>query len=207
MNFRHLAVSLFSAISLGAANGATLEEEFRNPPDSARPGVYWYFMDGNLNREEMTADLESMKEAGLGNLVFLEVYVGVPRGPVKFMSEPWQELFAHAVAEAERLGIDITLGAGPGWTGSGGPWVKAEQSMQHLVFSVVETKGPENFTALLRDKCAVATGFCLRHRGLNIVELFVVRHPRGLPGEKAHGFKVCFHYVELFFYTAYIIRI
>ena len=149
MKNKQLLIALFFGISLSAANGATLEDEFRSPPDSARPGVYWYFMDGNLNREEMTADLESMKEVGLGNLVFLEVYVGVPRGPVKFMSEPWQELFAHAVHEAERLGIDITLGAGPGWTGSGGPWVKAEQSMQHLVFSTVETKGPEKFDAVL----------------------------------------------------------
>ena len=55
------------------ASAAPLEDEFRNPPDSARPGVYWYFMNGNLNGKEMTADLESMKTAGLGNLVFLEV--------------------------------------------------------------------------------------------------------------------------------------
>jgi hypothetical protein len=131
------------------ATGATQEEAFRNPPDSARPGVYWYFMDGNLNRKEMVRDLESMREVGLGNLVFLEVNVGVPRGPIEFMSEEWQEMFVNAVRHAERLGIDITLGAGPGWTGSGGPWVKAEQSMQHLVFSTVETKGPRRFDDVL----------------------------------------------------------
>jgi hypothetical protein len=133
----------------GVANAVALEDEFRNPPDSARPGVYWYFMDGNLDREEMVKDLESMKEVGLGNLVFLEVNIGVPRGPVDFMSDPWQELFANAVHHAERLGIDITLGAGPGWTGSGGPWVKAEQSMQHLVFSEVNAKGPAVFDGVL----------------------------------------------------------
>jgi len=73
----------------------------------------------------------------------------VPRGPVKFMSEEWQDLFVNAVRHAERLGIDITLGAGPGWTGSGGPWVPAEQSMQHLVFSTVETQGPGTFNDVL----------------------------------------------------------
>jgi len=122
---------------------------FQSPPDSARPGVYWYFMDGNLSREGMTADLESMKEAGIGNLIFLEVNVGVPRGPVEFMSEAWQEMFRHAVREAERLGIEITLGSGPGWTGSGGPWVKPQQSMQHLVASAVEVAGPVKFDAVL----------------------------------------------------------
>ncbi len=142
-------LALLLAASWCAAPAATLEDEFRQPPDAARPGVYWYFMDGNLNRQEMVKDLESMAEVGLGNLVFLEVDVGVPRGPVKFMSGEWQDLFANAVHQAERLGIDITLGAGPGWCGSGGPWVKPEQSMQHLVFSAVNVKGPARFDAVL----------------------------------------------------------
>ena len=132
-----------------AAYPDPLVSAFAKPPSQARPGVYWYFMDGNLNREEMVKDLESMAEAGLGNLVFLEVDVGVPRGPVEFMSEEWQTLFANAVRHAERLGIDITLGAGPGWTGSGGPWVPAEHSMQHLVFSTVDAKGPGTFDDIL----------------------------------------------------------
>lgn len=144
-------IPVYAAIfSLSAVSAHfDFEKEFVSPPDSARPGVYWYFMDGNLTREGMTADLESMKDAGLGNLVFLEVNVGVPRGPVKFMSDPWQELFAHAVYEAQRLGIDITLGVGPGWTGSGGPWVKPEQSMQHLVFSSIDVKGPAKLDTVL----------------------------------------------------------
>jgi len=127
-----------------------LEKSFVNPPDSARPGVYWYFMNGNLNGPEMTADLESMKAAGLGNLVFLEVDIDEPPGgPVAFMSPEWQELFVQSVRDAERLGIDITLGIGPGWCGSGGPWVKPEQAMQHLVFSSVELKGPRGYSAVL----------------------------------------------------------
>jgi len=89
----------------------------------------------------MTKDLESMKEAGIGNLIFLEVGIGVPRGPVDFMSEEWQDLYVHAVREAERLGIKILMGAGPGWCGSGGPWVKPEESMQHLVYSETEVQG------------------------------------------------------------------
>jgi hypothetical protein len=149
MKHKLLTVTLLATALSTFAVAGDLKDAFRNPPDSARPGVYWYFMDGNLDREEMVKDLESMKKVGIGNLVFLEVNVGVPRGPVDFMSEPWQDLFANAVHHAERLGIDITLGAGPGWTGSGGPWVKAEQSMQHLVFSTVDTQGPGIFDDIL----------------------------------------------------------
>ncbi len=138
-------------LTLTASAAATdpLESSFRNPPDSARPGVYWYFLDGNLSGPEMTADLESMKAAGLGNLIFLEVNLGVPPGPVKFMSAPWQELFAKAVHDAERLGLDISMGTGPGWSGSGGPWVKPEESMQRLDSSAVNVSGPASFHAAL----------------------------------------------------------
>lgn len=120
-----------------------LKEQFLNPPDECRPGVYWYFMDGNLSKDGMTADLESMKKAGIGSVLFLEVNVGVPRGKIDFLSEEWKTLFVHAVRECERLGIEMTLGVGPGWTGSGGPWVKPFQSMQHLVSSSLEIDGGE----------------------------------------------------------------
>ena len=119
---------------------------------AARPWVYWMISDGNLSREGITADLEAMQDAGIGGVIIMEVDVGIPRGPVAFMSPQWCELFRHAVEEAERLGLQITLNAGPGWTGSGGPWVPAEQSMQHLVASeVAASPGPQHLeTALPR---------------------------------------------------------
>ena len=62
------ALILIAALFPGTSELDDLEKLFTNPPDSARPGVYWYFMDGNLDREGMTADLEAMKAAGIGNL-------------------------------------------------------------------------------------------------------------------------------------------
>jgi len=122
---------------------------FAVPPDSARPWVYWMWMDGNLTHEGITADLEAMRKAGLGGVIICEVNVGVPRGPVEFMSPEWRRLFKHVVREAERLGLEITLNAGPGWTGSGGPWVKPEESMQHIVAAAAEASGPGRFEAAL----------------------------------------------------------
>lgn len=143
----------FSPILLFSCSGIrssdSLKQAFISPPDSARPGVYWYFMDGNIDREGITRDLESMKEAGIGYALFLEVNVGVPRGKIDFLSEEWQELYKHAVREAERLGIRIILGSGPGWAGSGGPWVSPAQSMMHLVASDTTVTGPARFNDLL----------------------------------------------------------
>ncbi|MDR1223685.1 MAG: glycosyl hydrolase [Tannerella sp.] len=132
---------LFCSCTSQENSFSELEKGFANPPDAARPGVYWYFMDGNLSGEAITKDLESMKKAGIGYVVYLEVNVGVPRGSVDFLSPKWKALFKHAVEECERLGIAITLGAGPGWTGSGGPWVEAQASMQHLATSSTEVRG------------------------------------------------------------------
>ncbi|MFH0761365.1 MAG: glycosyl hydrolase [Bacteroidota bacterium] len=137
------------AISCKPVEKDWLKAGFLEPPDSAKPGVYWYFLDGNLDKEQMTADLESMKKAGLGYALFLEVNQGLPRGTVDFLSPKWQELFTHAVRGGERLGIRILLGTGPGWTGSGGPWVKPEQSMQYLVTSSVQAMGPITFKGQL----------------------------------------------------------
>jgi len=84
--FKKIIMAFVPCALCGAAYAAgEMEENFLNPPDSARPGVYWYFLNGSLNGKEMTADLESMKAAGLGNLTFLEVDIGEPPGgPVVF---------------------------------------------------------------------------------------------------------------------------
>lgn len=145
MKLIKLIAGLGLAFTLGSCSTNNeldvLRENFVNPPQTANPGVYWYFMDGNLSKESITKDLESMKKAGIGYVTFLEVNVGVPRGKIDFFSDEWKDCFVHAVNECERLGIGMTLGIGPGWNGSGGPWVQGGQSMQHLVSSIKHVKG------------------------------------------------------------------
>ena len=148
---RGLASLLASILLFVMAPGvrADLESDFANPSRATRPWVYWFIMDGNLSKEGITADLESMEKAGIGGAILMEVDVGIPRGSVEFMSPAWRALFKHAVLEAQRLGLQLALNAGPGWTGSGGPWVKPEQSMQHLVASRTSIQGPRHVDELL----------------------------------------------------------
>jgi hypothetical protein len=127
-----------------------LEAGFRNPPHPAKPWVYWINMDGHFTKEGITADLESMKADGIGGMIHMDVDVGVPRGLVPFMSETWQENFQHAVLECERLGLEFTTITGPGWTGTGGPWVKAKGSMQHLLPVSFNATGPATFNEVLQ---------------------------------------------------------
>ncbi|MGL6196237.1 MAG: glycosyl hydrolase [Thermoguttaceae bacterium] len=124
-------------------------DEFTTPPDAARPWVYWFVMDGNLTKEGITADFESMRDKGIGGFIMMEVNVGVPRGEVDFMREKWQQLFVHIVREAERCGLQMTLPSGPGWAGSGGPWIKPEKSILHLVSTEKNVNGPVDFDEVL----------------------------------------------------------
>ncbi len=144
-----IVVHSFTAFASPWGGTEGLEQGFRTPPDSVRPWVYWVWTDGNLSREGITADIEAMKKAGIGGVMIMEVSVGIPQGPVRFMSPEWRVLFTHVVREAERCGIEVTLMSGPGWTGSGGPWVKPEESMQHIVGMPTEITGPAHFDGLL----------------------------------------------------------
>jgi len=86
---------------------------------------------------------------GIGQVLSLEVNVGIPRRKIDFMSEEWMILFTHIVREAERLGIVVFLGVGPGWNRSGGPWVTGAQSMKHLVQSSIKVSENENSKIIL----------------------------------------------------------
>ncbi|MDR3690640.1 MAG: glycosyl hydrolase [Fimbriimonas sp.] len=123
----------------------TLRQTFVAPPASARPWVYWYFMDGNMTREGIKNDLIAMRKAGIGGAIFLTVDIGIPRGPVVYMSSEWQSMVRYAIGEAAKNGIEIAIGTGPGWCGTGGPWIKPEQAMQDLVCSKLPLTGPRTF--------------------------------------------------------------
>lgn len=146
-----LVISSSAAHSAGVSPAASteLQAEFRDPPDSARPWVYWFWKNGNISREGITEDLEAMKRVGIGGVILMEVALVTPPGPIEFFSEPWRDLFRHAVSEATRLGLQISVNSAPGWTGSGGPWVKPEQSMQKVVGSETQVSGPRVFDQIL----------------------------------------------------------
>ncbi len=122
----------------------SLEQQFQNPPDSARPWVFWFTLNGNWNKEGITADLEAMARAGIGGVISMEVDKGPPKGPVDYAGPDWMDLIGHACREAKRLGLEINLTNGGGWDGSAGPWITPELSMQKVVWTetTVEAGAP-----------------------------------------------------------------
>jgi len=112
-----------------------LEESFKSPPDSAKPYTWWHWVNGNVSKEGITKDLESMKAVGLGGFVLFDASVGIPGGPVKYNSKQDHQLRSFAIAEADRLGLDAGMNNASGWSSTGGPWVTPEHSMKMVGWS------------------------------------------------------------------------
>jgi hypothetical protein len=118
-------LTLFAAllqVSLGAV--ADLEKDFANPPASARPWVYWWRLMPNVSKEGITKDLEEMAAKGIGGVLLFDASGSpgtMPHGPA-FLSPGWREYFKHALREANRLGLEVSVNVCSGWD-AGGPWI------------------------------------------------------------------------------------
>jgi hypothetical protein len=133
-----------------AAESINLEGGFLNPPDSARPWTWWHWMNGCVSREGITADLEAMQRAGLGGAIMFNVdQLPIDNTNVQVLNPKWNDLVTFAVQEAARLHMEFGVHNCAGWSSSGGPWVKVEQSMQKVVWSEQEFTGPGHYSGKL----------------------------------------------------------
>ena len=127
-----------------------LAEGFMNPPDSVKPWVYWYWISDNNTREGITKDLEAMAAVGIGEAMIGNIgYEGMSYGKNQTLSEEWWQLIEHAIREGKRTGVNIGLFNCPGWSQSGGPWVKPGEAMRYLVSSELEIEGGKGVTVKL----------------------------------------------------------
>lgn len=117
-----------------------LEDGFRSPPSSAKPRTWWHWMDGNVTKKGITADLEAMAKAGFGGATIVDVTCSLPRGPLEFDTPDWYDTVKFAVTEAHRLGLEIDLPNCSGWSSSGGPWVTPERSMKFVEFTEMRVR-------------------------------------------------------------------
>ena len=133
--------------SAAAQSSDALERGFAQPPPEARLRAYWWWLNGNVTKAAITRDLEQMAAKGFGGALICDAGGAdqdgndrVPHGPT-FFSPEWRELYRHALREADRLGLEMSLNIQSGWN-LGGPMVKPEDAPKRLVWSEVEVTGP-----------------------------------------------------------------
>ena len=125
----------------GGLASADLVSDFQNPPDSAKPWVYWWWLDSNVSAEGITRDLEEMKRQGIAGALVFDAGEGhtSPVGP-RFMSREWLALFKHAAVEGDRLGLQLSFNICSGWN-AGGEWVTPDLAIKKLTWSNVKIQG------------------------------------------------------------------
>lgn len=135
------------ALATGAAHSDGLAERFMNPAPEARPWLYWYWMNGNVTREGIHADLQAFADVGIGGAMLFDIGIH-PAGAVTNRNREWYELVQFATAEAAQHGVKMSFHC-PGWSASGGPWITPELAMQEVTWSETVVEGPCEFTVAL----------------------------------------------------------
>jgi len=148
-----LAPVLLGAVLLAwaaPARAGDIGSDFDHPPDAARPWAFWYWMNAAVTHEGITADLEAMKDIGLGGAYLMPIRGALDppwlTPPVEQLTPEWWDAVLHSLREADRLGLRIAMHASDGFALAGGPWITPERSMQRIVWTTTLVEGGGRLT-------------------------------------------------------------
>ena len=129
--------------------------DFQNPPQSSQVNTWWHWISGNVSKDGITKDLESMKRQGIKQATILNIGAGMgaklDMPQVLFNSPEWYEMFQFSLKEANRLGLTIGVHNCDGWSASGGPWITPDKSMKTITWSKTYLKGGQNISQILEQ--------------------------------------------------------
>ena len=149
--FSRPALAQTAAVSSQSAPDS-LKSGFVTPPQSARPLVWWHWMNGNITKEGIKLDLEWMHRVGIGGFQNFDAALATPQVVDKrlaYMTPEWKDAFKYATTLADQLGMEEAIAGSPGWSESGGPWVTGPEAMKKYVWSETVVEGGKPFTGTL----------------------------------------------------------
>jgi hypothetical protein len=160
-NFIKTSAAAWGATVLGPYTGLlgantevqTIFSGFQVPPVSARPMVLWAWLNGHVDRQQLTYELEEMRAKGLRGPILWDVASirdprkTIPAGPA-FLGDESAELMQHALDEASRLGLEAGLFASCSWN-AGGPWIGPELASKQLAWTELAVTGPAGFSDVI----------------------------------------------------------
>lgn len=149
-------------------SGEDLEEGFLNPPESAKPRVWWHWMNGNITQDGIRKDLEWMNRVGIGGFQNFDASLMTPQvvdERLVYMTEAWKEAFSFTTRLADSLGLEMAIAGSPGWSESGGPWVPASEGMKKYVWSELMIEGGNPYSGILPHPPTSSGAFQNLHHG------------------------------------------
>ncbi len=153
---------LVAGMAMGQSNGELLKKGFEDPPNGARPLVWWHWMNGNITQEGIKLDLEWMHRVGIAGFQNFDAALATPKVVEKrlaYMTPEWKDAFKYAIGLGDQFGMEMAIAGSPGWSESGGPWVPASHGMKKYVWSETAVEGGRPFTGKLAQPPAVTGPF------------------------------------------------
>ncbi|MEX6689618.1 glycosyl hydrolase [Danxiaibacter flavus] len=145
-------LSVFSQ-KTNKTSGDTMYANFSSPPNAAKPRVWWHWMNGNVTKDGIRKDLEWMHRAGIGGFQNFDASLNTPQIVEKrltYMTPEWKDAFHFTAQLADSLHLEMAIAGSPGWSESGGPWVKPEDGMKKIVWSETRVQGGSSTIALAK---------------------------------------------------------
>ncbi len=146
-------LALATCLSLSAQQTSDpLLAGFQNPPESAKPRVWWHWMNGNITREGIKLDLDWMHRVGLGGFDTIDASLSTPqvvKQRIIYMTPEWKNDFLYATKLGEKYEMEMSIDSSPGWSETGGPWVTPSEGMKKYVWSKIVIEGGKPFTGKL----------------------------------------------------------
>ena len=148
-NLLQYIVLVLLLVVAASETGWGLDQGFKNPPDSAKCWIYWWWLNGYVTKDSILRDLDEMKRQGISGALVFHAGGGETPETMDFLSPRWREHFKFAVEQAARRNITISLNLCAGWN-AGGPWVSEENAAKTLVNSVARLEGGKLCSEMLR---------------------------------------------------------
>ena len=149
---RTIVAIAFFAILSNISEAQTLQQNFQTPPNSAKPRVWWHWMNGNISKDGIQKDLDWMSRVGIGGFqnfdAALFTPVVVPK-KIVFMTPEWKDAFKFTTELADKKGLEMAIAGSPGWSVTGGPWVEPKDAMKKYVFTETRIEGGKAFSGKL----------------------------------------------------------
>jgi hypothetical protein len=150
--FAALTVARIAPAQTSPASDDALARGFQDPPDGAKPRVWWHWMSGNVTKDGIKADLEWMKRVGIAGMQNFDAGLETPQIVEKrlvYMTPEWKDAFKYAATLADEMNLELAIAGSPGWSESGGPWVTPAQAMKKYVWSELRLEGGRRFSGAL----------------------------------------------------------
>ena len=124
----------FSITSAHAQTFKDVESLWRNPTVDYRMKTWWFFGYERTASEGITADVEALRDAGFGGVVYYDqnhARDARANGAEDAFSPEWWRHLRFAASEAKRAGLTFELNISNGYC-AGGKWIDPEHAMQRV---------------------------------------------------------------------------